>query len=51
MRQFVACIGRHGARRAQVVACLMQQGFDDVYNLAGGVYAGSTQVDASVPRH
>lgn len=49
--QPVVCICHHGARSAQVVAFLMQQGWDDVYNLAGGIDAWSTQVDPRVPRY
>lgn len=47
----IVCICHHGARSAQVVAFLMQQGFDDVYNLAGGIDAWSTQVEPAVPRY
>lgn len=49
--QPIVCICHHGVRSAQVVAFLQQQGFDDVYNLAGGIDAWSTMVDASVPRY
>ncbi|MEO8808552.1 MAG: rhodanese-like domain-containing protein [Burkholderiaceae bacterium] len=49
--QPVVCICHHGARSAQVVAFLERQGFDAVYNLAGGSDAWSMQVDASVPRY
>jgi rhodanese-related sulfurtransferase len=49
--QPVVCICHHGARSAQVVAFLERQGFDAVYNLAGGSEAWSLQVDASVPRY
>jgi rhodanese-related sulfurtransferase len=49
--QPVVCICHHGARSAQVVAFLERQGFDAVYNLAGGVDAWSQQVDASVARY
>jgi rhodanese-related sulfurtransferase len=47
----VVCICHHGARSAQVVAFLMRQGFDRVYNLAGGIDAWSTEVDPAVPRY
>ncbi|MEO7244028.1 MAG: rhodanese-like domain-containing protein [Rubrivivax sp.] len=47
----VVCICHHGARSAQVVAFLMQRGWTDVYNLAGGIDAWSTQVDPAVPRY
>ena len=41
----------HGMRSLQVVAFLQHQGFESVYNLAGGIDAWSTQVDPSVPRY
>ncbi|MBU6260127.1 MAG: sulfurtransferase [Burkholderiales bacterium] len=49
--QPVVCICHHGARSAQVVAYLMRQGYERVYNLAGGVDAWSLQVDPAVPRY
>jgi rhodanese-related sulfurtransferase len=49
--QPVVCICHHGARSAQVVAFLERQGFEAVYNLAGGVDAWSQQVDPRVPRY
>ena len=49
--QPVVCICHHGARSAQVVAFLMQQGYTDVYNLFGGINAWSTLVDPGVPRY
>ena len=41
----------HGARSARAAAWLLQQGFTDVTNLAGGIDAWSEQVDARVPRY
>ncbi len=49
--QPVVCICHHGARSAQVVAFLERQGFEAVYNLAGGIDAWSQQVDTGVPRY
>lgn len=49
--QPVVCICHHGVRSAQVVAFLERQGFEAVYNLAGGIDAWSIQVDAGVPRY
>ena len=49
--QPVVCICHHGARSAQVVAFLERQGFEAVYNLAGGIAAWSEQVDPHVPRY
>jgi rhodanese-related sulfurtransferase len=47
----VVCICHHGMRSAQVVAFLERQGWPTVYNLAGGIEAWSTQVDARVARY
>lgn len=41
----------HGMRSLQVVAFLLRQGFESVYNLAGGIDAWSLEADASVPRY
>lgn len=41
----------HGARSQQCVAFLQRQGFDAVYNVAGGIDAWSLAVDPSVPRY
>ena len=49
--QPVVCICHHGARSAQVVAFLLQQGYPSVYNLTGGVDAWSVAVDPGVPRY
>lgn len=49
--QPIVCICHHGSRSAQVVAFLLRQGHDTVYNLAGGVDAWSTEVDPTVPRY
>lgn len=45
----VACLCHHGARSAQVVHFLMQQGFDHVVNVHGGIHAWSQEHDPSVP--
>jgi rhodanese-related sulfurtransferase len=49
--QPIVCICHHGVRSLQVVAFLERQGYESVYNLAGGIDAWSTQVDPSVPRY
>ena len=49
--QPIVCICHHGARSLQVVAFLERQGFESVYNLAGGTDAWSTHIDPSVPRY
>ena len=49
--QPVVCICHHGMRSAQVVAFLEHQGFEAVYNLAGGIDAWSEQIDPRVARY
>jgi rhodanese-related sulfurtransferase len=49
--QPVAVLCHHGGRSMQVAAFLVQQGFSHVANVAGGIHAWSTQVDASVPTY
>ena len=49
--QPIVCICHHGMRSAQVVAFLSRQGFDAVYNLAGGTDAWSAHVDPQLPRY
>jgi rhodanese-related sulfurtransferase len=41
----------HGMRSLQVVAFLQRQGFESLYNVAGGIDAWSHEVDASVPTY
>ena len=41
----------HGIRSAQVCAFLARQGYDKLYNLAGGIDAWSHDVDSSVPTY
>ena len=42
----IVCICHHGMRSMQVARFLEQQGFDQVWNLSGGIHAWATQVDA-----
>lgn len=49
--QSIVCICHHGVRSLQVVAFLERQGFESVYNLAGGIDAWSVEVDPTVPRY
>ena len=49
--QPIVCFCHHGVRSLQVVAFLERQGFESVYNLAGGIDAWSLQVDPRVPRY
>lgn len=39
----------HGMRSMQVALFLEHAGFDNLYNLSGGIDAWSQQIDASVP--
>ncbi|HEX3139696.1 MAG TPA: rhodanese-like domain-containing protein [Rhizobacter sp.] len=41
----------HGVRSLQVVAFLERQGFEHLYNIAGGIDAWAHEVDASVPTY
>ena len=41
----------HGIRSAQVCAVLAREGFDKLYNLAGGIDRWSQEVDPSVPQY
>jgi adenylyltransferase/sulfurtransferase len=41
----------HGIRSAQVCAYLIEQGFTELSNLAGGIDAWSLEVDPTVPRY
>lgn len=41
----------HGLRSEHCVAFLQRQGFETVYNVAGGIDAWSLAVDPSVPRY
>jgi rhodanese-related sulfurtransferase len=49
--QPIAVLCHHGARSMQVASFLVQQGFSHVANIAGGINAWSSQVDASVPTY
>lgn len=41
----------HGMRSMQVATYLKMNGFDTVYNLAGGIDAWSNDIDPNVPRY
>lgn len=49
--QPILALCHHGARSLQCVAFLAQQGYEAVYNIAGGIDAWSREVDADVPRY
>lgn len=46
---FVLC--HHGMRSAQMCQWLINQGFSQVKNIAGGIDAYSTEIDAAIPRY
>lgn len=47
----IVVICHHGIRSAKVCSLLVQQGFEKVYNLVGGIDCWSLEVDAKVPRY
>jgi rhodanese-related sulfurtransferase len=47
----IACLCHHGARSAQVVHFLMQQGFTNTVNIHGGINAWSHERDTGVPTY
>jgi rhodanese-related sulfurtransferase len=49
--QPIACLCHHGARSQRVAAFLVQNGFEPVANIAGGIDAWASQHDPSVARY
>lgn len=47
----VVFVCHHGGRSMQVAQWLAFQGFQNLYNLAGGIERWSMEVDPSVPRY
>lgn len=47
--QPIACLCHHGARSAQVVQFLVENGFTEVVNIHGGIHAWSQERDPGVP--
>jgi rhodanese-related sulfurtransferase len=47
----IACLCHHGMRSQRVAAYLLQNGFEQVVNIAGGIDAWSAEVDPSVPQY
>jgi rhodanese-related sulfurtransferase len=45
----VVCVCHVGGRSAQVAMFLQRQGYEDVYNLTGGIDAWARQVDSTMP--
>lgn len=49
--QTVICICHHGIRSQQAALWLERNGFNDVYNLTGGVAGWASQVDPQFPTY
>ena len=49
--QAILGLCHHGVRSLQCVSFLLQLGYRDAYNIAGGIDAWSREIDASVPRY
>lgn len=47
----IAVLCHSGVRSARVAAFLADRGFETVANIAGGIDAWSTDVDAGIPRY
>jgi rhodanese-related sulfurtransferase len=47
----IACLCHHGGRSAQVCHFLLNQGYQEVVNLHGGIHAWSQEVDPAVPQY
>ncbi len=47
----IACLCHHGVRSQRVAQFLVQQGFERVANVTGGIEAWSAEHDASIPRY
>ena len=47
----IACLCHHGARSMSVAAFLLNNGFEDVSNITGGIDAWSLSADPGVPRY
>lgn len=47
----IAVLCHHGVRSERAARFLEQNGFSEVFSVAGGIDAWSTQVDAAVPRY
>ena len=47
----IACLCHHGARSQRVAQFLVQNGFSNVSNIAGGIAAWAQSVDSSIPQY
>lgn len=50
-QQPIACLCHHGGRSAQVAYFLLNQGYECVVNIQGGIHAWTQEVDPSVPQY
>ena len=50
-QQPIACLCHHGVRSQRVAAFLVQNGFEHVANVAGGIDAWALERDPRVPRY
>jgi rhodanese-related sulfurtransferase len=49
--QPIACLCHHGGRSMQVASFLASRGFEKLANIAGGINAWSSELDASIARY
>jgi rhodanese-related sulfurtransferase len=47
----IACLCHHGVRSQHVAAFLLNNGVEQVLNIAGGIEAWSTELDTQVPHY
>lgn len=47
----VVCVCHHGVRSLHVAHYLARQGFEDLFNLAGGIDAWAREIDPSCPTY
>ena len=47
----IVCLCHHGVRSAHVAAYLARAGFDEVWDVIGGIDAWSQEIDPSLPRY
>lgn len=47
----IVCICHHGVRSLHVAMFLARQGFDPIFNLAGGIDAWAREVDPNCPTY
>lgn len=47
----IACLCHHGGRSTQVTHFLMNQGFEPVANIAGGIHAWSQELDPGIAQY